>query len=200
MTLKLSSEVQRIRKDGEELTVLLKGGEQISVDRVVFAPGVRPRSSLAEIAGLNIGENGGILVDSRGRTSDLNIYACGDCAEHPGIYGHHLLPLGSIANRQGRVVANVIAGKDDSIPILHGSSVVKVFDLTVAVCGPNENWMKARNITTESYWGTFPDRAHYYPESEDVVIKMVRERAGRLAGIQAVGKGEESSVGWMCSR
>ncbi|MBD3167813.1 hypothetical protein GF324_14520 [bacterium] len=188
--LRLNCTLTRIRKQGEELVVVLSDGTEENVDRVIFAPGVHPRTDLAEAAGLKIGPHGGILVDNQGRTSDPSIFAAGDCAELPFNGTSHLLPLGSIANRMGRVVANVIHGLDDQLPRLFGSAVVKVFDLNVAVTGKTARALEADGVPTESYWGSFPANAHYFPESTDVFLKMVNAADGRLRGLQAVGAGE----------
>jgi NADPH-dependent 2,4-dienoyl-CoA reductase/sulfur reductase-like enzyme/rhodanese-related sulfurtransferase len=187
----LNTQLKRIQCQGDESVLTLNEDVERRVDRVIFAVGVRPNAQLALDAGLEIGSNGGIKVDNLGRTSDKDIYAAGDCTELPDQPGTRLLPLGSIANRMGRIVANTIAGKDDpGLPKLWGTGVVKVFDLNVASTGLSAQTAKNRGIDIEEYWGCFPDRAHYYPENANVKIKVVRERSGQLLGMQAIGTGE----------
>jgi len=189
--LRLGTTLQRIRKSEEGLIVTLDNGAEESVDRVILAPGVRPNTKLALDAGLKIGEKGGILVNNFGRTSDPAVYAAGDCAELPDANGTRIIPLGSIANRMGRVVANKIAGMDTSgIPKLWGTGVVKVFDINVASVGRSAKRLAIQGIECVEYWGSFPDKAHYYPENVDVKIKVTCEKNGRLAGLQVISRGE----------
>ncbi|MDP8206704.1 MAG: FAD-dependent oxidoreductase [Candidatus Electryonea clarkiae] len=188
--VRCNSEASEINLNENGLIVRLLAGDHFEIDRVLIAVGVSPRAELAQSAGLDIGANGGIRIDSTGQTSDKYIFAAGDCTELPHGSSSYLLPLGSIANRMGRVVANNIAGKKDELPLLNGSSVVKVFDKNVAVCGKSVQQMKKKNLDCEEYWGSFTDRAHYYPESSDLHIKIVREENGRLVGIQVIGPGD----------
>ncbi len=189
--VRLQTTLKHIKCRDDELVLTLSEGEEQQVDRVVLCPGVLPNAQLAVDAGLTIGPKGGVQVDKHGRTSDLAIYAAGDCAELPDVAGTRLIPLGSIANRMGRVVANHIAGvPDPGIPKLFGTGVVKVFDLNVASTGLSAARARQRGLEVEEYWGCWTDRAHYYPENQNLKIKVVRERHGQLLGIQAVGKGE----------
>jgi len=189
--LYLNTKLKRIQCQGDESVLTLNEGEERNVDRVILASGVRPNAELADNAGIDIGPNGGICVDECGRTSDPVIYAAGDCAELPDGVDSRLLPLGSIANRMGRIVANTIAGLDESgLPTLMGTGAVKVFDLNVASTGLSAQQAVKRGMEVEEYWGCFADRAHYYPENANVKMKVVRERGGQLLGMQAIGNGE----------
>ncbi len=182
--------VASIEETDDGLLVKDSDGGEYRGDRVVLAAGVRPNAALATSCDLPLGPHGGIRVDCRGRTVDSHIYAAGDCAELPLEDGSYLLPLGSIANRMGRVVANSIMGQDDELPRLHGSGVVKVFDLNVASTGLCSHRIKAQGGEPEAYWATFDEKAHYYPEAETVKMKVTCHAGGKLAGIQVIGKGE----------
>ena len=198
--LHLGTKVTAIREQSSQLIVSLDDGDEISVDRVVLALGVRPNVSLLQRnrnIGVKLGKNGGILIDSHGRTSNPLIFATGDCAELPDVKGTRLLPSDSIANRIGRVVAHNIAGIEDAIPSLVSSAVVKVFDLNVGTCGRTVGLLRQQGVDIEEYWGAFPDRAHYYPESREVRMKMIRETDGKLLGIQVVSEG--AVVRWINS-
>ncbi|MBZ0265881.1 FAD-dependent oxidoreductase [bacterium] len=186
--------INSIRKKESHLSVHLNNAEEIQVDRVLLALGVKPNVQLALMSDgsqkIKLGPHGGILVDSHGCTSDPDIYAAGDCCGMPSQRGHRILPLGSIANRMGRVVADNIHGLDSSFPRVLGSAVVKVFDLNIAVTGKPAKRMEAVDRSVKEYWGNFPVEAHYYPDSQDVWMKMVTEINDRLAGLQVIGKGE----------
>ncbi|HEB84158.1 MAG TPA: hypothetical protein ENI92_04065, partial [Bacteroidetes bacterium] len=148
----------------------------------------RPVAALAGAAGLEIGPGGGILVDERGCTSDPSICAAGDCAEF-SCERRRVLPLGSIANRTGRLVANTIAGVEDTMPCLLGSEVIKVFDLHVGCCGETASRLRAEEVGVEEVWGAFTDRAPFYPEAATVRLKVIRETEGPLRGLQVVSGG-----------
>ncbi len=182
--------VASIEESDDGLLVKDTDGNEYTGDRVVLAAGVRPNTALAEQCDLPLGAHGGIQVNCQGKTEDPYIYAAGDCAELPIEDGSHLMPLGSIANRMGRVVANNIMGQEDEMPFLHGTAVVKVFDLNVAICGTCANSLKRKGLEPEEYWSSFDERAHYYPEGQNVRMKITCYPGGKLAGIQVLGKGE----------
>jgi NADPH-dependent 2,4-dienoyl-CoA reductase/sulfur reductase-like enzyme/rhodanese-related sulfurtransferase len=189
--LRLSRKATRIRKSESGLIIVLDDGSEESVDRVILAPGVRPNGKIADVAGVKLGKSGGIIIDSFGKTSDPDIFAAGDCCELPDGVDTRILPLGSIANRMGRIVANSIAGLEtDGLPQVYGTGAVKVFDLNIASTGKSAKWMKKNGLEYEQYWGSFHDHAHYYPESSSVYMKVICEKDGKLAGIQVVGAGE----------
>lgn len=189
--LRLGVNVTRVYDRKGSFVVCLDPQVEEVVDRVIVATGVQPNAVLAEAAGLTLGASGGILVDAHGQTSDPRVFAAGDCAELPDSRGTRLLPLGSIANRMGRAVADRIAGVESpGLPRVWGAGVVKVFDRTAASVGLSATRARALGMKVEEYWGSFPDKAHYYPESHDVKIKLVREAHGPILGLQAVGEGE----------
>lgn len=191
VTLRLGARMERVKHNENQLIGVLDDGSDEPVDRVIVCVGVRPNARLAFEAGLTLGYHGGILVDEHGQTSDPSIFAAGDCAELPDGQGTRLLPLGSIANRMGRVVANKIGGVDEpGLAPPHGAGIVKVFDLTVGSIGTSAIRAKLGDDVIEEYWGTFPHNAHYYPESTDLWMKLVRVADGPLLGLQVVGQGD----------
>ncbi|MHC4943297.1 MAG: FAD-dependent oxidoreductase [Planctomycetota bacterium] len=162
-------------------------------DAAVVAVGVKPSSGLARDCGLTLGESGGIVVDEGMRTSDPDIYAAGDCVEvKHAISGKAFsIPLGSLANRQGRVVGCNLAGQEAQFGPVKGSAAVKVFDYNVASTGLTEHAAGQAGLDTACTWGTFTDKADYYPESQNIHLKLVYEKGTlRLLGLQAYGKGE----------
>jgi rhodanese-related sulfurtransferase len=165
----------------------------IPCDMVIVAVGVKPNSSLARDAGLDVGSTGGIKVAPSMQTSDPDIYAAGDCTE-----GHNLItgepsfiPLGSTANKQGRVAAVNICGGKDNFPGILGTAVVKVFDHTVARTGLGEEQARAAGFDVVTVLSPAPDKAHYYPAAKTIMIKLIADkRSRRLLGLQVVGPGE----------
>jgi NADPH-dependent 2,4-dienoyl-CoA reductase/sulfur reductase-like enzyme/rhodanese-related sulfurtransferase len=180
-------------------TVQLQGGEQLSSDIVFLCLGISPEVSLAGGCGLAIGQTGAIAVDSFMRTSDPDIYAGGDCVEsvHQITKRNIYLPMGSIANRHGRLIAENMAGNPTEFPGVLGAFLLKAFEINVASVGLSERAAKESDIESNSVWGTFADKPDYYPESKIVAVKMTYyQRDDKLAplGIQAVGKGDVSRI------
>jgi NADPH-dependent 2,4-dienoyl-CoA reductase/sulfur reductase-like enzyme/rhodanese-related sulfurtransferase len=190
--VRCSSPVEEFVGAGDKIKVRADG-DFIEFDQVVVAAGIKANSDLARDAGLRIGESGGIWVDSRLRTSDPDIYAGGDCVENHHILlnkGVHL-PLGSIANMHGRLIASNIAGMDREFPGVVGTMAVKVFDLNAACTGINEKTAAGNGFDTGCVWGSFTDLVDYYPGWRNIFLKMVYDRGSReLLGLQAVGPGE----------
>jgi NADPH-dependent 2,4-dienoyl-CoA reductase/sulfur reductase-like enzyme/rhodanese-related sulfurtransferase len=171
--------------------VRLASGQFIAAELVIVAIGVRPETGLARLAGLAIGERGGIAVDQFNRTSVENVYAVGDAAEKADALDGSatLVPLANIANRHGRVVADHIAGRAVRPRTTIGTAIVKVFDLTIATTGWNEKRLSAQG---RSYFAvhTHPSsHAGYYPGAEAMCLKMlVDPSTGKILGAQGVGK------------
>jgi rhodanese-related sulfurtransferase len=133
------------------------------------------------------------VVDDRMGTSDPDIYAAGDCVEVKHlISGRSMpLPLGSLANRQGRVIGSNLAGLDERFHPVVGSAAVKIFSLNVATTGLTEKAALEAHFDVGCAWGTFTDKADYYPEAENIHLKLVFDKKSqRLLGLQAYGKGE----------
>ncbi len=185
--------VERFEPDDEGVTVHA-GGEEIRVDVAVVAVGVRPRVDLAKTAGITLGPTGAFRVDERQATSVAHIWAAGDCAEvrHAVTGGPAYVPLGSLANRQGRVLGTVLAGGDASFGPIAGAAAVKVFDLNVASVGCTAYRLGADGQGVRSVWISAEDRAHYWPEAKLILLGMVYDPATRrVLGVQGVSEGGE---------
>lgn len=166
----------------------------LPADMVILAIGVRPNTALAKKAGLAIGEKtGAIQVDDHMRTSDPDIYAAGDCVEcldrMTGQYCY--VPLGSTANKQGRVVAVNVCGGNEVFPGIVGSSICKVFDYCAARTGMTERTARSLGYDVITAMAPGTDRAHYMLGSKILLMKMVADKkSGKLLGIQVAGPGE----------
>ena len=174
------------------LEVLTKSGKTHAADMVILAIGVRPETELAKAAGLEIGKRGGIRVDDQMRTSDPDIFAVGDAVEVKDFVTGEwtLIPLAGPANRQGRIVADVIAGRDSRFRGTQGTSVIGVFGATVATTGVNEKQLTRQGQKDYEKIYLFPNsHAGYYPGARTIVLKVIfRKSDGRLLGAQALGK------------
>ncbi len=189
-----SCPVERFEPDDDGVTIHA-GGTEIRADVAVVAVGVRPRVDLAEAAGINLGPTGAIRVDEQLATSVSHIWAAGDCAEvqHVVTGGPAYTPLGSLANRQGRVLGTVLAGGEASFGPIAGAAAVKVFDLNVASVGCTAYRLGADGQGVRSVWITAEDRAHYWPEAKIILLGMVYDPASRrVLGVQGIG--EEGEV------
>jgi NADPH-dependent 2,4-dienoyl-CoA reductase/sulfur reductase-like enzyme/rhodanese-related sulfurtransferase len=173
------------------LEVLVKSGKSYPADIVILAIGVRPETSLAKMAGLTIGERGGIRVDEQMHTSDPDIFAVGDAVEVKDFVTGEwsLIPLAGPANRQGRIVADVIAGRNSRFRGTQGTSVIGIFGATVATTGVNEKLLTRLNQKDYEKVYLFPNsHAGYYPGAKTIVLKVIfRKSDGRLLGAQALG-------------
>lgn len=185
----LNEEVKRFEGENRiEKVVTTK--RVLEADLVIIAAGVTPNSDLASDAGLKISPAGAIVVDKRMQTSDPDIYAGGDCVEvinlitdKPGYY-----PLGSLANRQGRVIGTNLAGGDAEFEGAVGSFVVKLFEISVASAGLNLETAKKEGFDPLSAFVVQFDRAHFYPEKDLMYLELVVEKStGQVLGIQGLG-------------
>ncbi|WP_373498708.1 FAD-dependent oxidoreductase [Desulfococcus sp.] len=176
---------------GGSLEVFTKSGKSHPADIVILAIGVRPETSLAKAAGLEIGQRGGIRVDEQMRTSDPNIFAVGDAVEVKDFVTGEwsLIPLAGPANRQGRIAADVIAGRDSKFRGTQGTSVLGIFGATVAMTGANEKLLTRLGQKDFEKVYIFPNsHAGYYPGAKTIVLKVIfRKSDGRLLGAQALG-------------
>ncbi|MDD2364781.1 MAG: FAD-dependent oxidoreductase [Desulfuromonadaceae bacterium] len=164
----------------------------ISADLVVLAIGARPNIELAQNAGLTIGITGAISVDDHLRTSDPTIYACGDCCETVNIVTGQKIyaPLGSTANKQGRVAGINVTGGDATFSGVLGTAILRVFEANAGKTGLTETAALAAGYDVETVLSPAPDRAHFFPGAKPIALKLVAERkSGRLLGLQAVGSG-----------
>ena len=189
----LSDGVERFGDDGGRVVVNLKSGSSLPVDMVLLSIGVRPETKLAIEAGLKIGSARGIAVNEFMQTSDENIYALGDaCEVIHGVTGKPaLIPLAGPANKQGRIVAdNMVSGNHSKYKGTIGTSVAKVFDLTVASAGANAKLLKREGIPYVSSFTHSSSHAGYYPNALSMSLKILFSPSdGRLLGAQIVGFG-----------
>ena len=193
----LENRVERLEGEKKVERAITTEGT-IDTDLVIVAVGAEPNSDLARGAGLEISPKGAIMVNSRMQTSDPDIYAGGDCVEvvnlitgKPGYY-----PLGSMANRQGRIIGTNLAGGNSEFPGGVGSFVVKVFELSVAAAGLSFEVARSEGFDAISALVIQFDRAHFYPEKDLMTLEMVVEKGtGRVLGIQGVGCMGDGTVG-----
>jgi NADPH-dependent 2,4-dienoyl-CoA reductase/sulfur reductase-like enzyme/rhodanese-related sulfurtransferase len=173
------------------LEVLTKSGKVHPADIVILAIGVRPETGLAKMAGLEIGQRGGIRVDEQMRTSVPDIFAVGDAVEVKDFVTGEwsLIALAGPANRQGRIVADVINGRDSRFRGTQGTSVIGIFGATVASTGANEKLLIRLGQKDYEKVYLFPNsHAGYYPGAKIIVLKIIfRKSDGRLLGAQALG-------------
>ena len=172
-------------------SVRLSSGEEVPAEIVILAIGVRPDTSLAKAAGLQIGTRGGVVVDENNLTSNPDIYALGDAAEKKDALDESgtLVPLANIANRHGRVIADHINGRTIRPVKTIGTAIVKVFDLAVASTGWNEKRLKAANIEHRAIHTHPGSHAGYYPGAETLALKLlINPETGEIYGAQGVGK------------
>jgi NADPH-dependent 2,4-dienoyl-CoA reductase/sulfur reductase-like enzyme/rhodanese-related sulfurtransferase len=170
--------------------VVLDDGAVLPADLVIASVGVRPESSLARDAGLGLGERGGIAVDGGQRTSDPYVFAVGDVAEkRDAVSGEPtLVPLAQTANRHGRLVADVITGRQVMAPPVLGTAVVGVLGLTIAVTGWNERRLRATGRPYRAIHTHPASHAGYYPGAEPMSLKLlVDPETDLILGAQGVG-------------
>lgn len=178
-------------EDGS-LEVSTQSGKSYPADLVILALGVRPDTTLATMAGIEIGELGGIRVDEQMRTSDPDIFAVGDAVEvRDFVTGEwSLIALAGPANRQARIAADVIAGRDSRFRGTQGTSVVELFGAAVAWTGANEKTLERLGDSDFEKIYLYPNsHAGYYPGARPIAMKVIfRKSDGRVLGAQAVGE------------
>jgi len=192
--LHLGHALESIAVDTAGLRVTASGGLSLEADLVILGLGVRPETSLAKAADIELGARGGIRVDDQMRTSDPHIFAIGDAVEVHDIVTDQdmLLALAGPANRQGRIAADVIAGRDSRFRGVQGTAICGMFDLTVAQTGATEKALKRAGIT--AYQKVYLHPKHhvgYYPGAETLHLKLLfKSDDGRILGLQAVGRAD----------
>ena len=178
--------------DGGAIEVQTSSEKTYPADIVILAIGVRPDTALAKTAGLTIGERGGIRVDDHMRTSDPDIFAVGDAIEVKdfGTGQWSLIALAGPANRQGRIAADVIAGRDSRYRGTQGTSIIGLFGGAAAWTGIGEKTHKQRGDTDYEKIFLFPNsHAGYYPNAKMLGLKILfRKSDGRLLGAQSLGQ------------
>lgn len=174
------------------IDVETKSGKTYPADLVILALGVRPDTALARTAGLEIGERGGIRVDDRMRTSDPDIFAVGDAVEvRDFVTGEwSLVALAGPANRQGRIAADAIAGRESRFRGTQGTSILGLFGVTVAWTGVSEKLLDRIGDADYEKIYLYPNsHAGYYPGAKPIAMKVLfRKSDGRLLGAQALGE------------
>jgi NADPH-dependent 2,4-dienoyl-CoA reductase/sulfur reductase-like enzyme/rhodanese-related sulfurtransferase len=189
------SRVVRILDDGSGRVagVETEDGLRVEVDLVVMAIGVSPNVELAKAAGLEIGETGAIAVNEFLQTSDPDIYAGGDCVENTCmITGRKIYaPLGSTANKHGRVIGDNVTGGSTEFPGVTSTTVFKVLDYNIGTTGLSSREAEKLGYDVVASVAPRGEYAHYYPDSKSIIIKMIADReTSKLLGAQVIGPGE----------
>jgi NADPH-dependent 2,4-dienoyl-CoA reductase/sulfur reductase-like enzyme/rhodanese-related sulfurtransferase len=186
-----SEGIQALRGEGKVSSVQTVS-QEIEADAVLMSLGIRPQVELARKAGLRIGETGAIWVNEKMETSAERIYAAGDCAETTHLVtGKRVwVPLGSTANKQGRVVGLNVCGDKAAFPGVIGTTIFKTFDFNVAKTGLSMKEAESEGFHPVQSIVRGYDRAHYYPGGKESILKAIAEKEiGRILGGQAMGEG-----------
>lgn len=194
----LNEQVREIHGENGKVTGLSTNARTLEADLVIISAGVIPNSRLAREAGLDVSCRGGIVVNTMLQTSDPLIFAGGDCIEirHQITGDPFYLPLGSMANRQGRVIGTNLAGGTTQFEGAVGTYVVKLFDKSVAGSGLTLAVARGRGYDAASVIIVQPDRAHFYPTKQIMTLEVVFEKGTRrIMGIQGFGSAGYAMVG-----
>ena len=184
-----SQSATRFEENGK--VIVLEDGQKLASDVTILSVGVQPENSLAKAAGIETGLRGGILVDEHYETSQKDIFAVGDAIlVKQEITGDDaLIALASPANRQGRQVADVLAGLERKNKGSIGTAIVRVFDMTAASTGLNERFLQQNQLPYQAIHVSGKDHAGYYPGATDLTLKLLFEpKTGKIYGAQGVGK------------
>lgn len=193
INLYLKNGVKQFEYAQSKTTVHLQDGTELVSDMVILSIGISPNSELAKAGGLEVNPRGGIIVNQHLQTSDPNIYALGDAIEVIDYISKAktMIPLAGPANKQGRIVADHICGRNAEYEGSQGTSVAKIFDLTVSTTGYNE---KMLNRNGQSYGSDYfvsviqpKSHAGYYPSAFPMTLKLIFDRNGKVLGAQNVG-------------
>lgn len=169
--------------------VVLDNGVKIAADLVIMAVGIRPNTELAESIGINLGAGGSIAVDNSMQTNIPGIYACGDCAESFSVVDGRKIyrPLGSTANKMGRITGDVITGGSLRFRGITGTGIFRVFEMAVAACGLQESEARQSGYDVVVSHNTKPDKPAYFGGRE-MTIKTIADRASeKILGVQITG-------------
>lgn len=189
VNLSLGNAVRSISDNGSSLKIALNSGE-INADMLIMAIGVKPETKIAKESGIAVNERGSIIVNEHMQTSEADIFAVGDAVEITDfVTGQKgFVPLAGPANKQGRIAADNICGIDSKYEGTQGSSILKVFDLTVASTGINEKTAKRLNLNYDKSFTYSANHASYYPGAVNMSIKTIFEKdTGKILGVQIVG-------------
>ncbi|MEG1872904.1 MAG: FAD-dependent oxidoreductase, partial [Ruthenibacterium sp.] len=190
VNLRLDETVEGFAASGHGVQTLLAGKEPVTADFVILAIGVAPETHLAKEAGLALGARDAIAVNERMETSVPDLYAVGDAVEirHFVTGKKALIALAGPANKQGRIAADNICGRESRFTGAQGSSVIKLFDMTVATTGLNEKAAKAAEMPFDKVVTYSADHATYYPGATDMTVKTLFDPvSGKILGAQIVG-------------
>lgn len=187
VNLILEDGLKEFRQEGREL--ILNSGRSLLSDMTILSIGVLPESTLAKEAELELGFKGGIKVDAQMRTSQEDIFAIGDVIEVvDAVTGNATnIPLAWPANRQGRLVADVINGMDVRYDGTQGTAVAKIFELTAASTGNNERQLKNIGLEYQAIHIHPNSHAGYYPGASPIALKLLFAPDGKIYGAQAIG-------------
>lgn len=190
----LSDGVDRFEEKDDHLDIVLKSGRVVAADTVVLSIGVKPNSRLAKDAGLELNERGYVKVNENMETSDPDIYAAGDVVETYSVVtgDRQPAPLASPAAKEGRIIADRIAGRDSKYAGFNGTSIARVFHMAAASTGLNEKELKRRGEAKGKDYETvvLTQNSHvgFYPGSAPMLIKLIfRVPSGKVLGAQIVG-------------
>ncbi len=189
--LRLNTGLTAITELPEHLELTLSNGEKLATGLVILAIGVKPEIMLASAAGLELGARGGIKVDDGMRTSDPDIYAVGDAVETLDFVTAQpaLIPLAGPANRQGRIAADNMLGRDEKYQRTQGTAICKIFDFAIASTGHSEKSLRRQGRAYEKVYVHPGNHAGYYPGAFPVSFKLIFDPVtGQILGGQAFGK------------
>jgi len=189
VNLFLGNGVTKISDEGNTLEISLTNGE-INAEMLVMAIGVKPESKIAKDAGIEVNKRGSIIVDKQMKTNKQDVFAVGDAIEITDfVTGNKgFVPLAGPANKQGRIAADNICGIQSTYEGTQGSSILKVFDLTVASTGVNEKTAKTVGLNYDKVYTYSASHAGYYPGATNMAIKTIFEKeTGKILGVQIVG-------------
>lgn len=184
-----NTKVEKIEDEGKRLVT--SKNETIEADIIIFSVGVRPNTALAVKAGVELGKTWAIKVDNHMMTNIKDIYAAGDCAESFSVINGKELyrPMGSTANKTGRIAGDVITGGNLVFRGILGTGIVKCFDLAIAQTGLSEEEALKQGYDIEVIHAKKPNQTEYYKGSSELTIKAVADRKSeRLIGVQIIGK------------
>ncbi len=193
LALRLNERVLKFEGEEGRVRRVVTAGGTLDADVVIVAIGVRPNVSLARSAGLTIGATGGIAVNDMLQTNDPDIYAGGDCVENTNLVSgaKMLAPMGSTANKHGRVIGTNVTGGRETFSGVLGTTVVKVLDYHVGRTGLGEAAARAAGFDVVTALVPGSDRVTYYPGARDILLKVIADaRTGRILGGQGMGRGD----------
>ncbi len=190
----LGETVTSFSQDGEKLTVHTDRGKKVTGELVILAIGVTPENDLAKNAGITLGPRGHVVVDKNLRSSDPHVYAIGDCIQVKNVVSgtKTALPLAGPANRQGRIVADMLAGRGRFFRGVQGTAVCGFFNTTAATTGVNEKMLQGQeHIEYSAVYAHPMNHVGYYPGATPLFTKLLYDKSdGRILGAQIIGESD----------